>query len=463
MRLLLATILLGLVAAAAISGCTHSGEAAGAAEAATRQSEAAVQADTLEQLHRSGDFPTFVAEAQVAAKQFANEARVRLLLAEALLASGDVQQAEAAALAAQRLAGPAADDVSSSAIRTWAAARLRQGLPLETAHLARTALDDSALQAVLTWSDLLAGAAPFRVESPSGESVTPDISAAESGSLAAELLAVDGHVNGTPCNRLFIDTGAQHTVITKAAAAAAGVRVQEGNIELAGFANATAQAGLIDSLRFGSLAIRNVPVLVGDTPALVAAGGSMSLGTDLLHHLRVTLDYPRQRVTIEPAGRDSTPLSPPARASGEWLIAVWTSSRLPLAQGLLSDGSPLRVLIDTGDRRGTYISYRWGRRAVPQLAGVHSGMVFRFKKKDLTLPPLELGGQLIVDWPVIDTLPKELDRLDVVDVMLGHDLLQRFRVTIDLARGEFRLAAEDPQTLAAPIRPARMKGEYDLP
>ena len=102
MRLLLATILLGLVAAAAISGCTHSGEAAGTVEAAPRQSEPAVQADTLEQLHRSGDFPAFAAEAQVTAKQFANDARVRLLLAEALLAAGDVQQAEVAALAAQR-------------------------------------------------------------------------------------------------------------------------------------------------------------------------------------------------------------------------------------------------------------------------------------------------------------------------------------------------------------------------
>src|SRR5690606_37405992 len=126
--------------------------------------------------------------------------------------------------------------------------------------------------------------------------------------------------------------------------------------------------------------IRNVPVLVGDSPALTAAGGSMSLGTDVLHHLRVTLDYPRARVTIEPASATTAGESSP----DEWRIPVWTFPRLPLAQGISAGGTPLRVLIDTGDRSGTYISYRWGRREIPQLAGVNSGMVFRFKKRDLT-------------------------------------------------------------------------------
>jgi len=423
--------------------------------------EVAARAGELERVRSRGDFQAFAAESVAAADRFPHDAYLRVLAAEGLLASGNARAAEADALAAERLADLTSEEISSAAIRLWATARIRQGLPLETAQLARIALDDPALQTVLAWSDLLAGAAPFQIETLKDESSEVPLSEAAPDSLAAELLAIDGVANGTPCRTIFIDTGAQHTVMTRAAAEAAGVRVQSGDIELAGFASSTAEAGLIEKLELGSLTIRNVPVLVGDSPALTAAEGSMSLGTDLLYHLRVTLDYPQRRVTAEPASASVTTTD--ENASTEWRIPVWTFSRLPLAEGTGAGGTPLRVLIDTGARQGTYISYRWGRREIPQLAGVHSGMVFRFKKKDLTLPPLELGGRAIADWPVVDTLPKELDRLDVVDLMLGHDLLKRFRVTVDLSHGEFRLSSRDPQAMQSPIRPAEVQGEHDLP
>lgn len=461
MRIDPATILiLGTVAlAAALAGCSRAGGASSVADEAALRAQAAARADELESVRSRGDFAAFAAESVAAAERFPHVARLRVLAAEGLLASGNARAAEADAIEAERLAGPFEEDVSSVAIRLWATARLRQGLPLETAQLARIALDDPALQTVLAWSDLLAGAAPFQVEAPASETLNVPLAESVADSLAAELLAVDGTANGKPCQAIFIDTGAQHTVITRAAAKTAGVRLQPGDIELAGFASATAEAGLIETLQLGSLTIRNIPVLVGDTPALTAAAGSMSLGTDVLQHLRVTLDYPQQRVTIEQASATSSGDSSP----DEWRIPVWTFSRLPLAQGISAGGSPLRVLIDTGDRNGTYISYRWGRRAIPQLAGVNSGMVFRFKKRDLTLPPIELGGRAIADWPVVGTLPKELDRLDVVDLMLGHDLLERFRVTVDLSRNELRLSSTDPQAMQSPIRPTATKGEHDLP
>lgn len=446
--------------AAILSGCTRAGEAASSLDDAAQRAQIASQADAIDRLRRDGDFIAFTAEAVAAADRFPYDARLRVQAAEALLASGDARSAEADALEAERLAGPASEPSSSAAIRIWATARLRQGLPLEPAQLARIALDDPALQTVLAWSDLLAGAAPYQIDPSATGPATPARSEAQSGTIAAELLALEGAVNGARCGRIFIDTGAQHTVMTHAAAEAAGVRFQPSSVELTGFAGATAVAGLIDTLELGSLKVKNVPVLVGDTPALTAAEGSMSLGTDLLHHLRVTLDYPQRRVTLEPAAAEAT-VDP--SASAVWRIPVWTFSRLPLAQGFTAGKSPLRVLIDTGDRRGTYISYRWGRREMPQLAGVHSGMVFRFKKKDLLLPPIELGGRAIADWPVVNTLPKELDRLDVVDLMLGHDLLARFRVTVDLSRNEFRLSTTDPQALISPIRPPATKGDHDLP
>ncbi len=455
------TIPILCLVALALAGCTRAGGAASATDDAAFRGAATARADELERGRSRGDFAAFAAESVAAADRFPHDARLRVLAAEGLLAAGNTRAAEADALEAERLAGLTSEEVSSAAIRLWATARLRQGLPLETAQLARIALDDPALQTVLAWSDLLAGVAPFQIETSADVVVEAPLSEAATGSLAAELLAINGAANGTPCKTIFIDTGAQHTVMTRAAAEAAGVRVQPGDIELAGFASATAEAGLIEKLELGSLTIRNVPVLVGDSPALTAADGSMSLGADILYHLRVTLDYPERRVTIEPASASVTTTD--ESASTAWRIPVWTFSRLPLAEGTAAGGTPLRVLVDTGDRSGTYISYRWGRREIPQLAGAHSGMVFRFKKKDLTLPPIELGGRAIADWPVVDTLPKELDRLDVVDLMLGHDLLKRFRVILDLSRNEFRLSSSDPQAMQSPIRPAEVKGEHDLP
>ncbi len=456
-----------IAGAAALSGCTRAGGAASVPEETKLRSKADAIADQIERFRRRGDFVAYTAEAEFASQRYPNEPRLRAIAAEALLAVGNAAAAETVALEAERLAGPGAEDASATAIKLWATARLRQGLPLETAQLARIALDDSALQTVLAWSDLLAGAPPFLFLNRQAPGVEVKLSNAPSDSLAAALLAVEVTANRVRCSRVFVDTGAQHTVITRAAAEAAGVRTSSSVMELAGFAPSTAEAGILDALEFGTLIIRNVPVLVADSPALIGAEGSMSLGTDLLYHLRVTLDYPQRRVTVAPAfnqagvpraGDPATEIEASA-----WRIPLWTFSRLPLAAARDAESAPLRVLIDTGDRRGTYISYRWARRTLPQLAGVQSGLVFRFKKRDLTLPLVELGTRWLSEWPVVDTFPAELDRLDAVDVMLGHDLLERYRLTIDLAGRELRLAAGDTNALENPVRPARGRGNHDLP
>jgi hypothetical protein len=47
------------------------------------------------------------------------------------------------------------------------------------------------------------------------------------------------------------------------------------------------------------------------------------------------------------------------------------------------------------------------------------------------------------DWPLTDRLPAEVDRLDVVDVLVGRDLLWKYRATIDLGHRVLRLHASD--------------------
>ena len=41
----------------------------------------------------------------------------------------------------------------------------------------------------------------------------------------------------------------------------------------------------------------------------------------------------------------------------------------------------------------------------------------------------------MANWPVRGTLSPELERLDIVDLLVGHDLLSRYRVEIDLPAG----------------------------
>jgi hypothetical protein len=209
---------------------------------------------------------------------------------------------------------------------------------------------------------------------------------------------------------------------------------------LVGFANMGARAGLLKTLELGSLTLENVPVLVGDSAPLVAAKGQMALGTELMHHVRFTLDYPRRRVFADP------PDGPPSVEDKQpaWEIPLWTFPQACLTQGQVAGGGMARVLVDTGDRAGTFISARWARRSLKRFERPDSKLIFKYKQRNLSLDELELGNQVLYDWGVVDTIPKELERLDAVDVLLGHDLLWPYQLTIDMGRRVLRLQGDPP-------------------
>ena len=166
----------------------------------------------------------------------------------------------------------------------------------------------------------------------------------------------------TACDfpRVFIDTGAQHTLITVEAARSARAVVGSGAIHLVGFTGLDARPGLIDSLQIGGIVLHDVPVLVGNSPPMITSKGQMALGTDLMHHVRFTIDYPAERVWAAAA---SSP-DDIERSEPSWEIPLWTFSRvcLALAGGQLTGGPAAHVLVDTGDRAGTFISARWAQR-----------------------------------------------------------------------------------------------------
>jgi hypothetical protein len=239
------------------------------------------------------------------------------------------------------------------------------------------------------------------------------------------LCAIAAHVNGVEMPTVFIDTGAQHTLLTAGAAREAGVKLGANSTHLVGFAGLEAQPGVIDTLQLGELTVYDVPVLVGQSVPLVATGGQLTLGLDIMHHLRFTIDYPAGRVFVQPARE------PAANCEECWTIPVWTFPQACLCT--VNTGSTSgRAIVDTGDRRGTFLSSRWARRHLIGYRAADASLIFKFKPRDLVIEQLELGTRTLSNWPVVDTFPNSLERLDVADVLLGHDVLASYALTIDL-------------------------------
>ena len=417
----------------------------------------------LEMLRKQGRFDEFVESTLNAASSDAPDPALQLLKAEALLSVGRHEDAEIAALGVIQLSADNPDPAFiGQALKLWTIARHREQKPLADPFLERLFLSGShesqiaPLELLRFWSDGLGSRVAYRLSSASSmERSEVARASAIAGTISAELNAIQASVNGVLLPLVFIDSGAQHTLLTAEAAELAGVNVGPADVDLVGFASLKARPGIIGKLELGNIVLEDVPVLVGNSAPLIAAQGQMALGAELMHHVRFTLDYPRGKVFVAPA-------SPPVATheqhlSPKWKIPVWTFSQCLLAQGEMSRGTMARVLIDTGDRVGTFVSHRWAKRNLPQFQRPTSNLVFKFKPRHLLVDGLQLGNRSLDQWPVLDTIPNELERLDLVDVLLGHDLLAPYELTIDLKNRVLELRGDVP-TPTAPAHPTAAQG-----
>lgn len=409
----------------------------------------------LERLRKRGAFEEFIDATLNATGEPGAGAALDLLKTEALLAVGRNYEAEIAASQAGALALESDDAAASAhALKLWTTARFRQQKSLDDPFfdklLATLPADDPVAQTLGFWRDTLGSQSAFGLTSPPGR-VELRAASAAAGTVPAELNGIEARVNGVSIPLAFVDTGTQHTLLTVAAAEAAGVAFGSRATGLVGFARLHVRPGVIKMLELGSLTLRDVPVLVGDSAPLVAVAGQMALGTELMHHVRFTLDYPGRRVFAEPA---ATRQAWAGKRPATWDIPLWTFSQACLARGQTPKGAMARVLVDTGNRAGAYVSPRWAHRNLPSFPRSAGPIVFKYKSRHLMIDALELGDRSLRDWPVLDTIPAELERLDTVDVLLGRDLLWPFRVTIDLAQRMLQLEGDGPRSAARPAQNA---------
>ena len=401
--------------------------------------------ERIQQAFESGDFQEFArAAASEAALQPADR---NLLLAEseALLALGRPHDAETAAARAWHAAAPTGDSFLSGqrATRLWLISRLRQAKTLEGLIAPKASGDASRLPDLLQyWRRELAGEATYRVVSPVHSS-TADRDLDELVSTTSpNRLSVD--INGIPLQDVTVDTGAQYTMLTPEAAR--GVKLVPGpaSTELVGFGRFPARPALVKTLQIGRITLENVPVLVGDAPALRGSAVQAALGIDVMHHVRFTLDYPQRKIYASLASRRGSPRVPAETSKNA--VELWTFSQACLAQARLPQGEFARVLIDTGNRRGAFVSTRWTARALSN--NRPSAHLVRFARS-VSMPPLTLGQRSMPRWPAARRLPVAMEQLNLFDVLAGEQMLSGSAVTIDLPGRKLEFRDSRPATFSA--------------
>ncbi len=240
----------------------------------------------LERLRKRGEFGQFVDAALSSSESASPDVAVELLKVEALLASGRNEAAGEAALAAAELAQSNDNALAATqALKLYAVAQFRQRQslddPIFAGVLATLPAEDASAEMLRYWRDTLRGRIPYLLDG----AVSEPTEVPASRNSPADRCAIEAQTNGIALPLVFIDTGAQHSLMTTAAARRAGVTLGKTATPLVGFAGLRAQPGVLETLQLGGLTLHNVPILVGDRAPLVALNGQMALGTELMHHV----------------------------------------------------------------------------------------------------------------------------------------------------------------------------------
>ena len=255
--------------------------------------------------------------------------------------------------------------------------------------------------------------------------------------LVKDKVVVRARINGNSAQDFVLDTGSEETTISDVTARRLRVKpvtdtisAGVGEIGVRGL-----QLARLDSLEFGTLRVRNVPVLV-KSPGLRGMprpeGESFS---PLSIGLSMTIDYEKHLLTI------GTQL-PPAPADYRLPMRV---HRLALVRGLLNETHPTYFVVDTG---GEVISISAATaetlapsqyRKIPLRVWGTSGW-----DRDAFLLP---GVNLDFDRIEYRNFPMVVLNLRAPSLLLGfelggivgHKFLAPYRVTMDLAQSELRL------------------------
>lgn len=400
----------------------------------------------LDLLIMTGQYDVFAKEAIRLADEEPESAELGLQKAEALLATGQLEEAEKVALeTANKAAGKnrfTVSEVATKADRAWAIARLRQGkslIPEDPDQKQPSVRFTHPEMSVFSyWREELGDRPTYALtDTENGTELEFKAESVLFGLAPYKMHGITVKVNGTEVPLAIVDTGASHTLISTQVAKEADVRIGSTAREAVGSLSFTARPGIIDELQIGDIILRDVPVSVGNPPPLVMTKAKMAIGVDIMHHLRFTLDYKNKKVYVDPDKKDPPE---PANPEAVWDIPLWTFADHVLSQATLPDGTYARTLIDSGNFAQTLVWPTWAKQHLPNHPGeTGSILLYAMTNPQRNIKGLTLGGRKLPAWPVMDMPPVTLQGVDLLDLLMGHDLLSQYKVTVDMRQRRLRL------------------------
>ena len=255
--------------------------------------------------------------------------------------------------------------------------------------------------------------------------------------LIGDKVVVQGRVNGSDMVDFVMDTGAEQTVLSQPVARRLGVRPLSTTLTAGvgemGFRGL--QSGRLESLEFGSLGIRNLPVLIKSPPLGGLPTPEAEAFSPLAVGLSMIVDYARREVIIgEELPDEPFEISIPLR-----------QHRLTVVRGIVNGQIPRSFVVDTG---GEVISISLGTanllpplevRQVPVNVYGTSG----WDEQAYLRPGTSLAFDQLL-YPNYSVVVLNLHRPSAllgfhIGGTVGHHFLRDYRVVLDLGRSEMRL------------------------
>lgn len=276
---------------------------------------------------------------------------------------------------------------------------------------------------------------------PASAGVSPtaeDIAAWED---VAKRMSVPVRVNGQGPFRFILDTGADHSVVSRELATTLGLTGARARLVHSVLGSEMTPSAEVASLEVGS---RRLTQLELATLPQANLGGEGILGLDALADQRVVLDFDRQVMRVE-RSRGMGPYDPDAVV----VRAKRRFGRLVLVESSLV-GKPIYVILDSGAQstianaalRRILAVRRNTQPPSDQKVNILSvtGAVGEGERDEL--PELVLGGVAMRHVPVIYSELHAFRKFDLAGepaMLLGVDVMRAFRqVDVDFGRREVR-------------------------
>ena len=266
---------------------------------------------------------------------------------------------------------------------------------------------------------------------------------------ASERMTVPVTVSGAGPFRFMVDTGANHTAISRQLAAKLGLSTRGGARLHSATGMSIVSTATVPELQLGARTVQ-----IDRAPLLEASnmGADGILGTDSLRSQRVIFDFKAGYMTVVPSG------GPQWRPSADEIIVrgKLKRGRLILTEAVV-DGAEATVILDTGSQ-GTIGNAALRKRLLgnkrinpASLVVVKSVTGGTLLAEGVFVRKLEIGGVELRDFEILFAPAHTFKQLGYDNrpaLLLGMDAMRAFdRVSIDFAQKKLRLLLRDHGSL----------------